>query len=75
MAGERNALCRKRLAATASRVALKRQSIVAPVESTPIQIGPLAGDPAVGLVDSPRPVRVLEFRAAARCREGVKSIL
>ena len=26
--------CRKRLAATASRVALERQSIVAPVEST-----------------------------------------
>jgi hypothetical protein len=31
----------------------------------PIQVGPLAGDPAVGLVDRPRPVRVPEFRSAA----------
>jgi hypothetical protein len=32
--GECNAFCRKRLAATASRFALRRKSIVAPVEST-----------------------------------------
>jgi hypothetical protein len=32
--GERDAFCRKRLAAAASRLALRRKSIVAPVEST-----------------------------------------
>jgi hypothetical protein len=34
MPGERNALCRKRLAAAASRFALRRKSMVAPLEST-----------------------------------------
>src|SRR5271165_3034882 len=58
------ALARKRSAAAASRLADRRKSIVAPVESTArYKIHPFALDPDVGLVDAPTVVARSEPRA------------
>ena len=55
------ALRNSRLAASASRKADNRKSIVAPAESTTRQIAPAAFDLKVGLVNAPRLVGGLEM--------------
>ena len=58
------------MAAAASRRAAGRKSIVAPLESTAIQISPPALHPNVGLIHPPGTVCGLQFPAAAFVKLG-----